>query len=323
MKQIFTISLLLIYSILGAQTTSDFENFNIPVDSFLNGSDGQGGFSDGFLFLANSYDSAFNSWDGWSISATRDTLTPGFMNAFSSITGMGADSSDTYAVSFKFGAANIMRLENEAAGKVVGGMMITNNTYAALSMRDGDSFAKKFGGVSGDDPDFFLLTIKAYRNGVISTDSVDFYLADYRFADNSEDYIIDEWTFVDLSSLGEADSLSFNLNSSDTGMFGMNTPAYFCIDNVQIGESTTGIFGNREELAFSFYPNPSSDVIKIQGMEGKTAHYAIYDMSGREIVSEEKLGFDQRISVRDLQAGYYLLKMREGNKLGTEVFIKK
>lgn len=323
MKQIFTISLLLIYSILGAQNTSDFENFNIPVDSFLNGSDGQGGFSDGYIFLPNNYDSAFNSFDGWAISATRDTLTPGFMNPFSSITGMGADSSDTYAVSFKFGAENIMRLENEAVGKIVSGMMITNNTYAALSMRDGDGFAKKFGGVSGDDPDFFLLTIKAYRNGVQSTDSVNFYLADYRFSDNSEDYIVDEWTFVDLSSLGEADSLGFTLNSSDVGMFGMNTPAYFCIDNVQIGEEATGIFGNREELAFSFYPNPAADVIKIQGMEGKTAYYAIYDMSGREIVAEERLSYDQQISLDNLQAGYYLIKMREGNKLGTEVFIKK
>ncbi|MEL6254943.1 MAG: DUF4465 domain-containing protein [Bacteroidota bacterium] len=323
MKQIFTISLLLISSLLGAQNTSDFENFNIAVDSFLNGSNNQGGFSDGFLFLPNNYDSAFNSWDGWAISATTDTLTPGFMNPFSSITGMGADSSNTYAVSFKFGAENIMRLENEAAGKVVSGMMITNNTYAALSMREGDSFAKKFGGASGDDPDFFLLTIKAYRDGVQSTDSVDFYLADFRFADNSEDYIVDEWTFVDLSSLGEADSLGFSLSSSDVGMFGMNTPAYFCIDNVQTGDAATGIFGNREELAFSFYPNPSSDVIKIQGMEGKTAHYSIYDMSGREIISEERLSFDQQISVNNLQPGYYLLKMREGNKLGTEVFIKK
>jgi hypothetical protein len=32
-------------------------------------------------------------------------------------------------------------------------------TYAALSMRDGDGFAKQFGGASGDDPDYFLLTI--------------------------------------------------------------------------------------------------------------------------------------------------------------------
>jgi len=323
MKKIFTISLLFICSILGAQNTSDFENFTVEADSFLNGADGTTVFSDGFISLSVDYDSAFSSWQGWAISNTTDTSTAGFTNQYSAIPGMGADSSSNYAVSFRFGTANILRLENEAAGKEVAGLMVTNGTYPYLSMLNGDSFAKKFGGVTGDDPDFFLLTIKAYKDGTLSTDSVDFYLADYRFADNSEDYIVDEWTFVDLTSLGEADSLAFSLSSSDTGSAGMNTPGYFCIDNVQTGDATTGIFGNREELAFSFYPNPSSDVIKIQGMEGKTAHYAIYDMSGREVVSEEKLGFDQRISVNNLQAGYFLLKMREGNKLGTEVFIKK
>ncbi|MDW3648547.1 MAG: DUF4465 domain-containing protein [Bacteroidia bacterium] len=323
MKQIFTISLLLISSLLGAQNTSDFENFTVAADSFLNGSDGITTFSDGFISMSVDYNEAWMSWEGWSISNSTDTSTMGFMNQYSAIPGMGADSSSNYAVSFRFGQANILRLENDAAGKEVAGLMVTNGTYPYLSMLNGDSFAKKFGGVTGDDPDFFLLTIKAYKDGVLSTDSVDFYLADYRFSDNSQDYIVDEWTFVDLSSLGQVDSLSFGLSSSDTGAAGMNTPGYFCIDNVQTEDAATGIFGNREELAFSFYPNPSSELIKIQGMEGKSAHYSIYDLSGREIVSEESLAFDQQFSVNNLQPGYYLLKMRAGNKLGTEVFIKK
>jgi hypothetical protein len=37
----------------------------------------------------------------------------------------------------------------------VTGAYFTNTTYAALSMLSGDSFAKKFGGASGDDPDWF------------------------------------------------------------------------------------------------------------------------------------------------------------------------
>jgi len=61
-------------------------------------------------------------------------------------------------------------------------------------------------------------------------DSVNFYLADYRFADNDSDYIVNSWKYVDLSTLGGVDTYEFDLSSSDTGAFGMNTPAYFCMD---------------------------------------------------------------------------------------------
>ena len=63
---------------------------------------------------------------------------------------------------------------------------------------------------------------------------VDFYLADYRYADSSQDYIISAWEYIDLSSLGSVDELSFSLSSSDNGSFGMNTPNYFAIDNIGV-----------------------------------------------------------------------------------------
>ena len=109
---------------------------------------------------------------------------------------------------------SIINLTGAAANNTVTGMHITNTTYAANSMRDGDAFSKQFGGASGNDQDWFLLTIKGYTAGNETTDSVNFYLADYRFADNSQDYIIKDWQWVDLTSLGNVDSLSFSLNSS-------------------------------------------------------------------------------------------------------------
>jgi len=64
------------------------------------------------------------------------------------------------------------------------------------------------------------------------TGTVDFYLADYRFDNNSEDYIIDNWTWVDLSLLGDVVGLEFSIDSSDKEAFGINTPAYFAMDNL-------------------------------------------------------------------------------------------
>jgi hypothetical protein len=119
-------------------------------------------------------------------------------------------------------------------GTTPSSVRVTNTTYAALSMRDGDMFAKKFGGPDGTDPDFFVLTIHGVDANGNATGSVDFFLADYRFQDPSLNYIVSSWTTVDLTPLGNAASLTFELSSSDIGPFGMNTPAYFAIDNLVV-----------------------------------------------------------------------------------------
>ena len=59
-------------------------------------------------------------------------------------------------------------------------------------MRDGDAFSKKFGGASGDDPDWFKLTITGNDSTGASVGSVDFYLADYRSSTNSLAYIVSD-----------------------------------------------------------------------------------------------------------------------------------
>ena len=64
--------------------------------------------------------------------------------------------------------------------------------------------------------------------------ATDYYLADFRFADNSRDYITDIWDNVDLTGLGLVKSLEFTLTSSDMGDFGMNTPAYFALDSISV-----------------------------------------------------------------------------------------
>lgn len=322
MKSFFTSILLFLGLSLGAQNIIDFEDFSLEPDSFYNGIDLAGGFTSGMAFFPNSYDTAFNSWQGWAVSNKTDTATAGPPNQYSARPGMGADSSSNYAVFFSF-APNIIRLQNEALGKPVPGMMVTNGTYPYLSLKNGDQFAKKFGGVSGDDPDFFLLTIKAYSNGTLSTDSVDFYLADYRFEDNTLDYIVDEWTFVDLYSLGNVDSLSFSLSSSDSGMFGMNTPAYFCADNIG-AEMTTGLFSLRQpELSFSVYPNPSSDFISFTQLEEREYRYAIYTLNGVLIEQAFSLQNNQDIDVRSLASGTYLLRVWNKKGSGSSLFIKR
>ena len=109
---------------------------------------------------------------------------------------------------------------------------VTNSTYAALSMMNGDGWiAKKF---SYADKDWLKIVIEAFdKNDVETGATVEFYLADFRTATSPG--IITEWKMVDLTPLGnKVHAVKFDIQSSDTGSYGMNTPAYFCFDNLAI-----------------------------------------------------------------------------------------
>lgn len=322
MKQTFTLVLFLMVSVWSyAQTTADFENFDLEPGEALNGSDGSSGFSSGNLFLPNSYNPDFNAWSGWAISASTDVTTPGFMNDLSAITGSGYNST-AYAVSFA-SPQSIIKLEGAAAGGAVEGMYVTNGTYPYLSMLEGDGFAKKFGGESGDDPDFFLLTIKKYISGELSSDSVNFYLADYRFEDNSLDYIVDDWTYVDLSPLGNADSLQFTMSSTDNGMFGMNTPAYFCIDDLTTADML--VRTQRTELPpanLRISPNPAGATWYAQWAPGQEAEARLMNINGQVLQSFRLKPGTNAIDALTLPAGLYVLRIQTANGFLTKKLFK-
>ena len=42
---------------------------------------------------------------------------------------------------------------------------------------------------------------------------------------------IRDWTYVDLSALGQVSEVQFYMEGSDSGYYGLNTPKYFCFDN--------------------------------------------------------------------------------------------
>lgn len=318
-----SITLFFVFSLfrLGAQSVADFEQFNLPPGSFLNGSDGNGGFMNNGIFLPNDYNSQFMSWSGWAISNTTDVTTPGFTNQYSAIAGGGVNGSAHYAVTYAFGNNNLV-LTGNLPGKKVSGMYVTNNTYAYFSMLDGDAFSKKFGGVTGNDPDFFRLTIRAYQNGQLSNDSVDFYLADYRFSNNSQDYIVNNWTWVDLSALGTVDSLSFSLNSSDVGQFGMNTPAYFCIDNVSVVEPLGAAPLFVPDL-FQIYPNPASNFLQIDHTYGERVDCTVYDMQGKSVLRQRLEAKGGRLNIQALAPGQYLLYMQDGQVWSSKIMVKQ
>ena len=208
---------------------TDFEDLTLAADTFWNGSDGSGGFISGNVFCSNTFTDfggGITYWSGFAYSSVTDNQTAGYGNQYSAYPGGGADGSKIYVVGY--GSDTITFTEPMTDVKI----SVANDTYPALSMKDGDAFSKKFGGDSGDDPDWFKLTINAINNAGSKIGTAEIMLADYTSADNTKDYISNVWNELDLSSFGEIKSLIFSLSSSDNGDYGMNTPAYFCLDNV-------------------------------------------------------------------------------------------
>lgn len=155
---------------------------------------------------------------GFTYTNKTDKETASFMNT-SAITGRG-QSGSTYLTS-NFDTYSRKAVITLKESHVVRGAYFTNSTYAYLSMLNGDTYAKKF-----TDTDWFKLTITGKLKGTETT-SVDFYLA-------KDGKIVNTWTWVDLTSLGNVDELNFSFESTDNGQWGINTPTYFCMDDLSI-----------------------------------------------------------------------------------------
>jgi hypothetical protein len=203
---------------------STFETVPLNSFSFNNGSDLKGGFVNGHFFYRNNYDTTWKSWSGFAVSNTTDTFTQDFTNEYSSVTGKGINGTSNYAVCF--GSGTVIPEKKQS----LTGFYVTNSTYAYNTILKGGAFSKKFGGVSGNDKDWFRIKITNYDKG-IQGDEILFYLADYQNDDNSKDYIVKNWEWIDLSKFASTDSLKITFEGSDVGQFGLNTPAYVIIDD--------------------------------------------------------------------------------------------
>ena len=206
--------------------TIDFEDLTIPSKGYLDSI--QGGLAiQGFTF-ENTYlfDDYYKYWyfsKGFALTNIVNVDSAGFNNLYATYAGSGALSSKNYLL-----ATSNAGIKIPSTAQLVS-MEIANSTYAALSMKNGDSFAKKF---SGKDKDFFKVWVKGFSAGKVK-DSIAVYLADFQNVDESKNYIQKEWKTVDLSKFVAIDSLSFKLESTDVGQWGMNTPGYFTIDNIK------------------------------------------------------------------------------------------
>ena len=110
----------------------------------------------------------------------------------------------------------------DGKARVIDHMYVAATAYTLNSMLYGDGFSKPLG-----DDGWFAVTATGYDADDYVTGEAKFYLC-------KEGRIADGWARWDLSSLGKVSRVGFACSGSDTGAYGLNTPAYFAFDDVAV-----------------------------------------------------------------------------------------
>ena len=210
--------------------TATFDDVALGSSGYWQGESGDNEmFSGGWIFT-NYYMPEYSFWGGFTASNHTDLNQSGLNAQYTAATGAGYDGTTQYGVAYCMGVQTDVYASDGIAHTVTG-CYVTNNLWAYQNMHDGDATATPFGGTTGNDPDWFKLTATGKNASGQTVGTAEFYLADYRFTNNDEDYILNTWEWFDLSTLGSVHTISFSLSSSKNNSGGMITPAYFCIEN--------------------------------------------------------------------------------------------
>lgn len=315
-----------------AQSTATFDTFTLSPNSYYQDNASTPFVSSGITFRYGWNTSFGGYWEsGSSYTNMNDTVHGDYTNLYGAIPG-AALSGNNYAT-MKDGAT--VTFSNTNTG--LAGFYITNTTYAWKSIKKGDMFARKFGDTTGtgsgtsipqgEYPDWFKVIVRGYRSGAMITDSVEYYLADYRAAGTANDYAIKNWQFVNCASLGQVDSVKFEMKSSDSGSFGMNTPGFFSIDDL-----TTNFSVGVTELAnvsnLSLFPNPSNSNVSLKYTSKTETELSVnvYDIAGKNVITStlrNQAGENTlHIESASLEAGVYFIELKDAVSSKKIKFVK-
>lgn len=119
-----------------------------------------------------------------------------------------------------------------------------------------------------------------------TTETITYYLADYRSENEADHYYVKDWQWVDLSALGVVESITFRMESSRNNDWGMTTPGYFCMDdfNGKYNGTPSGI----ENISCPRTPQ-----------QGAATEIARYTLDGRRIHAPQR--------------GIYIIRMSDGS----------
>ncbi|MFM1898711.1 MAG: hypothetical protein RL577_951 [Bacteroidota bacterium] len=311
--QILTaIAVMTIASSAFGQMEEGFETLGLDSGQVLNGSDGNLSYSNGSIELPLGWDTAWGGYwaSGWALSAKMNGAEGASdfnTQLYCAKPGWGAEGAGVGKV-YAVGQNGAYLLNKTGGGQRLSSLYVANTTYAYNSMKNGDMFAKKFGGQDGLESDSFLLEIETFWQGV-SQSKQRVALADFRSANSAQDSIMGSWNQVAVEGFLQ-DSIVFRLFSSDNGDFGMNTPAFFAIDRLYM-DRTESLQVSASPTDLTLYPNPSYGQFWIQSSQPITG-IQVLDMSGR-LLRELRAAGNLVSCDFDLPNGLYTIRVLGSN----------
>jgi len=85
------------------------------------------------------------------------------------------------------------------------------------------------------------------------------------------------------------------------------------------GSCSTASVEDQNQLNVSIYPNPTSDIVNIEGNYSQLK-VVVYDILGKQVIKES---ITNSIDISQLEKGVYILQLSDGAKLTTQRIIKK
>jgi len=197
----------------------DFQNVVFSEGFNYNNNSGSGKFTEGIVSFQNFQPEGY--WYGFAYSQMHDVTTFDYAtNEFSAY--VPGDSPENKFMVGYISTWDAKSIEISFSTPVKDlSLNIANNTLAALAMKGEDpgQFARKF-----EEGDLFTLTITSTLSDGTET------VKKINLGEGTK--IISNWEKVQITGNGIV-KLDFSLNSTDIGDWGINTPTYFCIDNIQ------------------------------------------------------------------------------------------
>lgn len=272
-----------------------FNSSDTYVDSFYSGS---------FRFPNYPW-MEYESWSGYGFANETSTEFRDWNDQFRNPVGSGAENTAGYGVAYMMGSDMTVSLMADPAGNglAVPGMYVVNSAWALNSIRNGDGFCRKFDAEHGD---YFIVSVEGLDIDGNATGKVDITMADFRpeaqvEGASSEGNIIDRWTWVDLSPLGNIFGLRLGYTSSQQ----QQVPAYVCIDQIGAKGANVGVAqvnaSSTARLAFR-------DGSLILSAPESESTLAVYSPDGLERFVSRQSG-DAVISLDALPAGVYIARL--------------
>lgn len=241
--------------VTGTAHTATFENlyldsegywtgFNMPnkFESFVSGS---------YLFenfATTEYGGYWGNFGYSNRTATTFSMDNYVADQFNVVTAGGRGNGGNFVVAYPQGGS--IEVMNNDQGDKIAGFYITNTAWVESAILNGDgmsgttSYGEPYAAGDGFRKGDYLYVDVIGVHDDDTKDTVRVYLADYRSDDDAAHYYIKQWQWVDLSTLGTVETITFRMASSRANDWGMTTPAYFAMDDFNGTPDATAAVSN-------------------------------------------------------------------------------